>query len=110
MIAIGRGLVQAGKRPTPMREGRRVIRYRFGLGPLLFVFALHGQAGLLVARTFPISTNTRKKKRMRTTRQEALQDEVTEQAKGNVRPARQWTWKRRGQGFLTVLVICQETR
>ena len=36
LIAIGRGLVRAGERQTPIRERRRIIRHRFGFGAWFF--------------------------------------------------------------------------
>ena len=80
----------------------------FWVEGFVFFVLVQGQAGWPVARTFPISTNTGKKRSKRTTRQEALRDQETEQAKGKGCPARQWTWKRRGQGLLTVM--CRATR
>ena len=36
LTIIGRGLVRAGERQTPIRERRRIIRHRFGFGAWFF--------------------------------------------------------------------------
>ena len=73
---------------------------------MFFVFSAQGQKGWLVARTFSVTTNTGKKRRKRTTRQEALREQETERAKGRRRACDSVDVETSGTGLVHGNVPC----